>query len=176
MSGRVSDAERSAILTDLQAGRSIHATAAARGRSKDTVARLARDAGVPLAPPPEYAMAARVARAEAAADFNSAARLDAINGAVDVTMRRLMEMDPASPFFVPAHHLQGVTTALAILIDKRRLEEGQASSRTESVSLSLDRMAQIRAMAHEDRMAVVANTEGALLAANAEGLEDEPTE
>lgn len=142
--GRVvllTDEEREAIAADLAAGTSAGRVARARGRSISTVLKVARERGIALDQSrTQKAVAAR-------ADFDRTARLELLNEGV-ATARRLLRGITAP------HHLQQWSVAVGILIDKRRLEDGQATSR------SVIEMGDLAEMSDEELAAVAGRGDG----------------
>jgi hypothetical protein len=110
--------EREKIIALLRTGISENQAAKQVGRGQATVSRLARDAGIK---PRETA--AKLANA-AYADYATARRVGLINEFFE--MARAMLPTVESP-----KQLQELSVALAILIDKRRLEDGEATNRSE---------------------------------------------
>ena len=115
---RVSDEERAAIEAALRGGQSGGATARQFGRSISTIVGIAKRAGIALdQSATNKAVAAR-------RDFDLANRLDLLNtlftkaGELSGKIKKPIE-------------LQQLATAVAIMIDKRRLEDGEATSRAE---------------------------------------------
>lgn len=118
---RLSDEQRAAILADLRAGRPVRAIAAAQGCAISTVSEVGRSAG-------HAANVRQTNKATAArTDWAQAARLELLNRLFAKADSLLATVD--SPL-----HLQQLATATAILIDKRRLEDGDATARTEVAS------------------------------------------
>lgn len=125
MAKPLTDAERAAIVAALEAGDSVNAVARHSGRSLGTVSNIANAAGIELEHSmPQKSAAARDAVAQVRKDFDLAARLDLLNqGFVKAGNLLASLSDPAD--------LQRWSTAVGILIDKRRLEDGDVTSRTE---------------------------------------------
>lgn len=114
----MTDAQISAILADLKAGASVRATAKAHGVSAMTISRIGAANGID-------ANRTRTKKAnEARRDYAQTARLGLLNKVFD----RIEEILPTC---TRAQELAQLTTALAIAIDKRRLEDGEATSRSE---------------------------------------------
>lgn len=127
--GRLSDAERQAIADALRAGESQHSVAKRTGRGAATVNGIARAEGIaPERSALEKADAARKTRAEAAALFSEAVQLDGLRKLAGVVVERIDEANVAR---IKPIEMQQLATAYAILIDKWRLIEGEATSRTE---------------------------------------------
>lgn len=121
--------DRQAIVGLLKGGKSAHAVAQATGRSKSAIAAIARAEGLTSATTaPAAATAARVTRAEAAALFAETRQLTVLSRLADAVQARLDAADerPLTPL-----EMQQTATAFAILIDKWRLIEGEATQRTE---------------------------------------------
>ncbi|MCL6640251.1 MAG: helix-turn-helix domain-containing protein [Candidatus Rokubacteria bacterium] len=109
------------IAERLQAGEPVRSVARSLGVHSSTVSRAARKLGVDVQRcATERATAAKM-------EFDAARRLEMINAFAD----KAAEMLPTVRRPIELQHL---TTALAILIDKRRLEEGEATARTEVTS------------------------------------------
>lgn len=101
------------------AGRSVRAMAREHGVNPGTVSRMCQAAGIDV-------RAIQTERATAARrDYVQAERLEALNEAFDVVRARL-------PMVVDAHDVRHLVMALAVLIDKRRLEDGEVTDRTET--------------------------------------------
>lgn len=123
---RVTDKERQQIIDAIKGGKSIHAVAKEFRRSKQTIGKIARQAGLDAdTTSTQAASTARVRYAEAE-------RLELINKGFDKVAQVLeaIEGDPDH-----AKPLREVVTALGILIDKRRLEDGEATERAETVTI-----------------------------------------
>jgi transposase-like protein len=115
---KVSDEERARIEATLRDGASINATARRHGRAPATVASIGRAAGIDVAySAPKKANAAR-------RDYALAERLALLNAGMDKAARLLATV-------TTPHELQQWMMAVAIGIDKRRLEDGEATSRTD---------------------------------------------
>lgn len=116
---RVSDEERAAIEVALRDGASVGTVAQQSGRGKATVSRIAAAAGIDL----ERSNVNKAAAARK--DYGQANRLELINEFFDKTheMLHTTQLTPLG--------MQQMATALAILVDKRRLEDGEATSRSE---------------------------------------------
>lgn len=123
------DTERAAIVADLETGLSVRATARKHGRDPSTVSRIGQAAGVDI-------QRCQTNKATAARrDYDLTARLALLNKVFDRVEALLPDTD--KPL-----ELQQLTTALAIAIDKRRLEDGEATSRNEVSSSGVrDRLA-----------------------------------
>lgn len=146
MASAVTDKERAKIVAHLKAGKSQTWTARKVGRSKDTVSRIGREAGI-------RSDGRSTKRAtEAAANFREIDRMEVISIGIDVGAAMLhgikgMELTPE---LVKAY--KDAMTGVAIGIDKHRLETGEATSRSETVDPerrqkmreSLDEVAQRR--------------------------------
>lgn len=138
----VPDDERGLIATALLSGDSVQAVARRFNRGKATVHRIATAEQIPRS-------AEKVAQTAAASaahrDYTQPARLDAINTIFDRVLELVAETSKAS-------EVKDLAMAAAILIDKRRLEEGEATSRTETNQTDahqrlLERVRQIKASA-----------------------------
>jgi IS30 family transposase len=121
----VDQGERQAIAAAVRAGQSIGAVARRFHRSKATVATVARAAGIALDE-------SRTARAAAARrDFSLTARIELGNRLAERVREKLDD-----PSLTPIQ-LQQLATAYAILVDKRRLEDGEATARTEEMRTNI---------------------------------------
>lgn len=120
MAPKVSDIERRKIIRYLEQDNSQGWIARKIGRSKQTISRIARDAGF------DSDVSSTEKATRASRDYDLAARLEIVNEGFDKA-RYLLEgiSDP--------RELQSWTVAIGTLIDKRRLEDGQATDRTERV-------------------------------------------
>lgn len=116
---RVTDEERAAIEAALREGQSGGKTARQFGRSIGTVVGIAKRAGIALD------QSATKKAFQARRDYGQSNRLELINEFFDKTheMLHTTQLTPLG--------LQQMATALAILVDKRRLEDGEATSRSE---------------------------------------------
>jgi transposase-like protein len=110
--------EREQIIAMLKTGVSENKTAKHFNRGQATVSRLARDAGID-----PRQTAAQIA-SSTLHDYGTIRRVGLLNEFF--TMTRAMLPTVESP-----KQLQELSVALAILIDKRRLEDGESTSRTE---------------------------------------------
>lgn len=117
----VTPQEREQIIEALKAGGSIHGVAKTCGRAKGTVSAIAHSAGIERSAP-EKAVAARV-------DYCAAERLVLLNEGF-AKAREILET-VRTP-----NGLQSWTIAVGILTDKRRLEDGDATSRSEVIGVS----------------------------------------
>jgi hypothetical protein len=116
---RVTDDERAAIEAALRDGQSGGKTARQFGRSIATVVGIAKRAGIALdQSATKKAVAAKV-------DYDQANRLQLINEFFTVT-RSMLHTGAETPA-----QLKDLSLTLAILVDKRRLEDGEATSRSE---------------------------------------------
>jgi hypothetical protein len=113
MSGSV---DHAAILEALQAGESQNAVARRFGCGPATVNRIAKRNGLEYTAPKKAAEARR--------DYASAERLALLNKLFDKV--RDMADGPLTP-----NGLQALTISMGILTDKRRLEDGEVTARTE---------------------------------------------
>jgi hypothetical protein len=116
--GHVTDDERERILALLRSGLSAGATARQCGRSQPTVSRIAWAAGIDLN------QCATTKAVAARRDFDLANRLALLN-------KLFIKADQLSETVDKPLELQQLSTAVAIMIDKRRLEDGEATSRSE---------------------------------------------
>lgn len=112
----VSPGEEQQILDALIAGQSQNAVAKQFGRGCATVNRIAKANGLEYSAP-KNAIEARV-------DYCAAERLKLLNAGFDKALELLPHIDAPQP-------LQQWTVAVGTLIDKRRLEDGEATSRSE---------------------------------------------
>lgn len=118
MHGALSEDERGKIAAALRDGQSVGAVARAFGRSKSTVSVIARNRAVPLE-------RSRTEKAAAAvADYALERRVDLLNQGFAKAAELLPSIQ--SPMW-----LQAWSISLGILIDKRRLEDGEATGRVE---------------------------------------------
>jgi len=112
---------RDRIITLLHEGHGCNAIARQVGCSPGSITKIAAAEGVTFErSQTRNATAARV-------DYDQAERLALLNELFG--MARTMAPAVATPA-----HLQTLATAVAILIDKRRLEDGEATSRTDVVT------------------------------------------
>lgn len=116
----VTDAERAEAIQRLQGGQSIHAVARELGRSKSTIAAIARQAGI------DTATEATQRAAEARERVSRARRMELLARAIERCDDWLRLATPRES--------QAVLTAIGICIDKIRLEEGEATSRHETIA------------------------------------------
>ena len=153
-------AERQTIADALRSGESITAVAKRTQHSTNTVMRIGREAGVSATHASlQNAQAARLTRADAAAKFNEARQLNLLARLADAVETRLDRADdkPLTPL-----EAQQAATAVAIVVDKWRLIEGEATARTEVASQGarerlaarLDELAERRKAAEKARGAV----------------------
>ena len=131
MGRTITDNEREKMLSLLREGFSHCEIARRTGRSQSTVSALAKEHGIkPVG---------LMARAQQAArDYNKVERRNLLNLAFDKASELLERRDITSRDF------KDLVTAVAIAIDKRRLEDGQAGEISEqrtggSGRLELDR-------------------------------------
>ena len=113
--------ERQRIIAALEGGATQHATAQRFKRSKRTVNEIAKAAGVTDG----KRFAATEKAAAARRDYALAERLELLSEALDKARSLITGIAK------PAEMWQ-LSTALKTLIETRRLEEGEATSRTES--------------------------------------------
>jgi Trp operon repressor len=109
-------AEREQIVEALRAGKSQNQVAREFGRGVATINRLALGTDLEYSRPTNAAIAL--------VDYCQARRLELLNRLFDKAGEMVDTI--ATP-----HELQQLATATAILIDKRRLEDGEATSRSE---------------------------------------------
>jgi len=109
--GPVSAAEEEAILAALRAGRSVRDVGAEVGRSKSTVANVAKRNGLELVDVHGTKRAA-----EARSRYAAEARIGLVSEGLEALARAL----PSVP---PPKDMREWALAVAILIDKRRLED-----------------------------------------------------
>lgn len=102
----------------LRSGVGVRGTARLTGVSPMTVSRFAKSIGLDVSSP---ATAAPIAANKA---YNAAERVRVI----DLLFAKIEELMPTCS---TPHKLQALATTLGIAIDKRRLEDGDATSRTE---------------------------------------------
>lgn len=116
----VSPDERQRIIAALKAGKSQHAVAKEFKRGTATISRLVAANGLEHSP-------AAVKANEARRDYALAERLEVLSEALDKARSLITGIAK------PAEMWQ-LSTALKTLIETRRLEEGEATSRTENVT------------------------------------------
>ena len=117
MRKKVSDEDKTTIVAALTAGKSQHSIAKEFGIGKATVYRIARHL-------PGVDRTTLIKATEARQDYAQAARLAALNDAFD-------KVRQAWHVVQKPLEMQQLAMAMAILIDKRRLEEGEAMNRSE---------------------------------------------
>ena len=129
MSGKATTpAEREAILADLRSGMGRNAVARKHGRAMGTVTAIAKRAGMTTD------WAAPKKAIEARQDYAQAERLVVLNELFDGIRASILRAD-----WKP-HEWRELATALGIAVDKRRLDDGEATSRhDQSVSAPIDR-------------------------------------
>jgi hypothetical protein len=133
--------EREAIADALRAGKSQNAVAKQFGRGVATINRIAVEYGLEYSAPKHAA--------EARQTFSQDRRLKLIDDMVDTLYGLMVDVKKA-------HDFQALVTSAAILIDKRRLEDGEATSRSEvSTDDSRNRVAR-----RVDELAARRRTEG----------------
>jgi len=136
----MSQVDHDAVLAALQAGESQKSVARRLRVGVATVNRIAKRNGVEPVPFQKIAASPKVVAA--AADYCLARRMELLNKVFDKA-EDLIEQ-ATTP-----HKLQALAIALGILIDKRRLEDGEVTARTEvqgggareRLSRSLDELA-----------------------------------
>lgn len=129
---RVSPEERRAIVEALRAGESAGSVARRTGRSQSTVSGIAKAEGVALdASALQKASAAKLTRDQAAALFDESRQLSVLAKIAAVAEERLDESQLAR---IKPLEMQQLATAVAIVVDKWRLIQGEATARTEVAS------------------------------------------
>lgn len=117
-------AEMAAICALVLDGNSISQVAELTGRSPHTISRaLATQGVVSMHPTPEAAHAA-------IADYSMERRRLLINMLFDKTEKIVAAIDPEDPS--APRNIKDLASATGIMIDKRRLEDGEATARSES--------------------------------------------
>ena len=130
MGKAITDSEREKILALLGEGYSHGEVARRTGRSQAAVSDLAKKHSIePIN---------RMLRAQAAArEYNKLERANLLNLAFDRVQSLIIREE------ITARDMKDLVTALAILVDKRRLEDGEAGKiseqRTSSDRLNLDK-------------------------------------
>lgn len=127
---KVGPAERKRIVAALHAGKTPYRVAKESGRSRPTVSKIAREAGI------DINVNATKKAAAAKRDYGQAERLGLLNEAFDKARELLQTVNTP-------HKLQAWMVAVGIAVDKRRLEDGEATSRgehthREAISKSLE--------------------------------------
>jgi transposase len=118
MGRTITDNEREKMLSLLREGFSHCEIARRTGRSQSTVSALAKEHGIkPVGLMPRAQQAAR--------DYNKVERRNLLNLAFDKASELLERRD------ITARDFKDLVTAVAIAIDKRRLEDGQAGEISE---------------------------------------------
>ncbi len=118
MGRTITDSERDKMLSLLREGFSHCEVARRTGRSQSAVSALAKEHGIsPVRLMPRAQRAAR--------DYNKVERRNLLNLAFDKAGDLLERGD------ITARDLKDVVTAVAIAIDKRRLEDGEAGEISE---------------------------------------------
>lgn len=139
MAPPLTDDEKKKIIGYLKEGKSQNWVAKEVGRSADTVCRLAKAEGI------QSDIRAPKNANEARRDYALVERISLLNELFDHARAML-------PKIKDAKELQALTIAIATAIDKRRLEDGEATNRSETVDTerrqkmreSLDEVAQRR--------------------------------
>ncbi|GIW06373.1 MAG: hypothetical protein KatS3mg060_1178 [Dehalococcoidia bacterium] len=108
--------QRTAIIDAVRSGASVRQAAAQFGVSVGVVAKLTRGLARERAPAPKKR-----------ADYDRARRLEVLNRAFTHALELL-------PTVTKPAQLQAWAVAVGVLIDKRRLEEGEVTARTEMVT------------------------------------------
>lgn len=120
----LSDATKERILDSLRAGNSQARVARLYGIDVMTVGHMAKEAGI------DTVALASTRRHEAMRDYSSIERLRVLN----LTFERIEEMLDDND--LKPRDLKDLAVALGISIDKRRLEDGEVTERTEISDLS----------------------------------------
>src|SRR5215213_336527 len=110
--------EREQIIAALRDGQSLGTVARSFGRSKGTISRIAKQAGF------DFDRSQTRKATAALRDYTIARRVELLSEFFTVAQAMLVDLKSPQEF-------QQLTTAFAILIDKRRLEDGEATSRSE---------------------------------------------
>jgi len=126
---RITGAERAAILADLRAGLGVNATARKHGRSAAAVSGIGAQEGVDLD------RSRTLKAAQARRDYAQPERLALLNEAFDALRAAIPRIDWGSA------NPRDLLIGLGILIDKRRLEDGEATSRGETMTVEARREA-----------------------------------
>ena len=113
---RISRKERDCIITELCAGKSQNAVAKAVGRSPSTVCRIAKQTGV------EYSAPKRA---------NSARRTYAKSARLELSDLLFRRVEALARICETPKQIRELSTAFAILLDKRLLECGGVTERIE---------------------------------------------
>lgn len=120
MAKPLTEDERAAIIAALQAGESLYGVAKRTGRGIATVSAVAKAAGI------ESERSITKKATEVHQDYALAGRLDLLNQGFEKAASLLASITDATEF-------QRWTVGVGTLIDKRRLEDGDVTSRTETV-------------------------------------------
>ena len=139
MAAALTDKERKKIIRLLKENKSHGEIAKEVKRSKDTIRRIANQTGL------NRSNGAVKKAGQARRDYALAERVSLLNELFDKARAML-------PHVEDAKELQALTIAIATAIDKRRLEDGEATNRSETVDSerrqkmreSLDEVAQRR--------------------------------
>jgi IS30 family transposase len=131
LAAKLTDKERSEIVAHLEAGKSQNWIAKEVGRSKDTVGRVGREAGI-------ESDGRRTQKAtEAAAAIRQIDRMEVISLGLTVGQKLLRKIEGLSSrddvALETIRAYKDAMTGVAIGIDKHRLETGEATSRSETV-------------------------------------------
>jgi|SRR5215204_4303604 len=128
MAERIGAGEKARIVQTLKAGASVGQAVKAHNRSRDSIHRIAKDAGI------SFECSAMKKATKAKADYDQAARLELLNKVFNKASELLPQITEAKEF-------RELVTGIAIAVDKRRLEENLPTDRTEHVdSTSRDRI------------------------------------
>lgn len=117
----VTPSERKRILAALRGGASFYRVAKDLGRHTSTVKRIADKVGVRSNVAPEKTAAATATHRP----FDKAHRQEVI-------AKVIAKAEELLPDITDSTKLVSLSTAIAIMVDKQRLEDGEATSRTET--------------------------------------------
>lgn len=120
MADRITEEERDRIIAYLKSGKSQGWIAGKVGRNKSTVSRIAKVQGI------DSNVAATKKATDAKRDYSRVERLKLLNEGFDKARELLGHISEVKD-------LQAWTVATGTLVDKRRLEDGEATSREEKV-------------------------------------------
>ena len=137
--GRIPERTREAILAALLSGVSVHEAAKTYGVGKGTVSRFAAAAGLSL----ERSRTKKAA--VAVSEYALTKRLEVNN-------RFFAKVEEALDGDLEPQQLQQLATAYAIVVDKRRLEEGEVTERhghRDALAASLERGRERLRLLHE---------------------------
>lgn len=122
----ITSEERQQIIDAIRSGKSRYAVAKEFQRSRSSIAKIAREEGLDA----DQTSTAKATRARE--QYAAAQRVELINKAF-AKVERLLDAFPDDP--TAARDMRDLATALGILIDKRRLEDGEATERAETVTI-----------------------------------------